>query len=150
VRITDPKLRRDAIRIACAEGARSPDYYPDGSVTHCNKFVSDVAKWACDYYAFNGLLANEMFDIMSNEWETISLEQSYDAIENGCLVIAAEKSTNHGHVCIVVGGDTFSTKWNKHVPLCANVGKENFYGKGLNWAFADEPTLFCLKPHPKT
>jgi len=63
------------------------------------------------------------------------------------LIIAGQKAKGHGHVCIVspLGGTTYSSKWKKEVCNVANVGKDVFENKGLNWAFATEPTLYIYK-----
>ena len=67
----------------------------------------------------------------------------------GHLVIAGDdlaQGTATGHVAIVAPERQMvrSGKWRCNVPLVANVGKSNWYGKGLNWAFGRQPDLFLF------
>jgi len=74
----------------------------------------------------------------------------------GQLVIAGwinPDGGGHGHICIIApeppANMLFSNKWGRKVPIAVNVGKDNWYGKSLSWAFAiQEPELFRYKGRP--
>ena len=107
--------------------------------TYCNLFINDVMLTQ-DYHGFEGRVANTMIDIMEFEkWKKI---ESGDWKQDS-IVLAARKDDPHGHINILLPGDLIqSGKWNKLVPLCANIGKDNFFGKGINFAFRIEPTYY--------
>lgn len=133
----------DAIHIPFAR----PEYQPRDGVTYCNMFVSDV----CDIYGFRGfrkMLANQICDALqtSNDWTEINIEKAQELANGGTLIIAAIRGAEHGHVNIICPGrPKYSGRWGE-VPTVANVGKDNFIGKGINWAFSDMPKLYAWKP----
>jgi len=134
----------DAIHLAYSH----PEYAPtsDGT-THCNQFVSEVAT-ACGFKGFVGLMANDIADLISknDQWSETPIDKAQTLANNGTLVIAAIKGNPHGHVNVVCPGRIkLSGRWGE-VPTVANVGKDNFIGKGLNWAYSDMPKLYAWRP----
>jgi len=109
--------------------------------THCNSFVSGVMN-KLNYFAFDGRVANTIIDIMEFEkykWQKIQVSD-WNQLD---LVIAGQKGEIHGHICILIAGEFIeSGKWAKKVPLCANIGSDNFYGKGVNFVFRTEPIYY--------
>jgi len=132
----------DAIHLAF----NHPEYAPAVGVTHCNQYVNEV----CTTYGFkdlDGKVANEICDLLAThpQWVEISLERCQELANEGTLIIAGIKEEGHGHVNIICPGKPkTSGRWGV-VPSCANVGKENFIGKGLNWAFNDLPKCWAWK-----
>lgn len=126
-----------------------PEYQPqpDSGVTHCNQYVNEV----CTYYgykSFDGLLANDMFDLIIKDpqWQETLMEKCQFLANQGSLVVAALKADPHGHINVICPGkEKDSGRWGM-VPACANVGKEVFIGKGINWAFSVMPRFFAWKP----
>jgi hypothetical protein len=48
-------------------------------------------------------------------------------------------------VCVIAPEPlTFSGSWMKAVPAAANVGKANFYGLRLSWAFHEQPRMWVF------
>jgi hypothetical protein len=112
----------------------------DNSInTYCNLFICDVMLTQ-NYHRFEGRVANTIIDIIEFEkWKKIEPKDW----KQDSIVIAAQKDEPHGHVCILLPGDFIqSGKWNKLVPLCANIGKDNYWLKGTNFVFRTEPTYF--------
>lgn len=134
----------DAIHLAYSHPEYAPN--PDGT-THCNQFVSEV----CHNYGFSGLeglLANDIVKTLSShvDWSEVSLEKAQDLANAGTLIVAGIQADPHGHVNIICPGKTkLSGRWGS-VPSVANVGKDNFIGKGINWAFSDPPKMWAWKP----
>lgn len=124
-----------------------PEYQPGGGLTHCNSYVNDV----CQGYGckdFDGLMANQMIDLMdtSPSWSKVAMEQCQSLANAGSLVVAGLKADPHGHVNVICPGkEKTSGRWG-NVPSCANVGKDIFIGKGINWAFSDLPTFYAWRP----
>lgn len=108
-------------------------------VTHCNQFVHSIAK-AIGYTNFEGLMANQMVDLMKkpeNGWIQVDGAVAQEHANKGVLVIAGRTATGHGHVCIVVPGILEkSGSWGEAVPKCVNVGKDVFFGKKISFAFS--------------
>lgn len=123
------------------------EYQPRDGVTYCNLFVSDV----CDIYGFRGFrgkLANQICEDLekSQDWIELDMNKAQGLANEGTLIIAALKGKIHGHVNVVCPGRVKeSGRWGE-VPTVANVGKENFIGKGINWAFSEAPKLYAWKP----
>lgn len=126
--------------------------------TWCNYFVSTVAM-EYGYQGFsNGhkklnmqkwpMTANRMDSKMEKDtknWIQVSSTCADILAGHGHLVVASQKAKRHGHVAIILpsgGKMPRSNKWRKEVPLCANIGGSNFWSKGVNWAFRDEPDYF--------
>lgn len=124
-----------------------PEYQPGGGLTHCNAYVNEVCQ-AIGWKSFDGLLANQIIDLMvsSDQWTETPLEKCQFLANQGTLVIAALKADPHGHINIICPGkEKTSGRWGL-VPSCANVGKEVFIGKGINWAFSDMPKFYAWRP----
>jgi hypothetical protein len=111
--------------------------------TFCNMFIADVMATQ-GYYAFAGLMANQIIDIMeldASHWRKINpLDFDMQSI-----VIAGLKDNPHGHICVLISGSFIASgKWHKYVPLCANIGANNFYGNGISFAFRTEPNYYLF------
>jgi hypothetical protein len=112
----------------------------DNSIqTYCNLFVTEVMETQ-GYFSFQGRVANTIVDIMEFEkWRKINPQDW----KQDTIVIAAQKDEPHGHVCILLPGEFIeSGKWQKKVPQCANIVKDNYFGKGINYVFKIEPTYY--------
>lgn len=123
-----------------------PEYQPGGGLTHCNAYVDDVSL-ALGWKGFAGLLANDIIDLLekSDQWSEVQMEQCQFLANQGSLVIAGLRDDPHGHVNIICpGNEKTSGRWKK-VPSCANVGKDIFIGKGINWAFSDLPKFYAWR-----
>lgn len=139
---------------ACYDGINNPDLRPqkdaNGNVirTFCNIFVDSVAQeMGC--HDFMGKMANEMIDVMSRSvnWTLCPIEDAQSRANLGSLLIATEEAQPHGHVCVIVPGiKVRSIHWSMAVPLCANVGKDVFIGKGLSFAFREVPKIWLWRP----
>lgn len=100
------------------------------------------------FKSFEGLLANQMIDLMEKDgaWSKVDMTQCQVLANAGSLVIAGLKAEPHGHVNVICPGrEKTSGRWGQ-VPSCANVGKDVFIGKGINWAFSDSPTFYVWRP----
>jgi hypothetical protein len=123
-----------------------PEYTPKDGVTHCNQFVNEVCE-SLGYKSLDGKLANDICDILANDptWSEITMDKCQDLANGGSLIIAGIKESGHGHVNVICPGKKkTSGRWGE-VPTCANVGKENFIGKGINWAFSDMPKFWVWR-----
>lgn len=122
------------------------EYRPMEGVTHCNGYVAEVA----ELYGFKGLVgltANEIIGIVAThtDWSPVPIEKTQELVNGGSLIIAGLKANPHGHVNIICPGKSkTSGRWGS-VPTCANVGKEVFIGKGINWAFSDMPKFYVWR-----
>lgn len=133
----------DSIHLAFSR----PEYQPQpNGTTHCNQFVTEVAL-GCGFKGFDGLLANQIIDFIcsNNQWSECPMDKAQDLANEGTLIIACLKADPHGHVNIICPGKMKSSGRWASVPSVANVGKENFIGKGLNWAFSDLPKLYAWR-----
>lgn len=131
-------------------------FNPEGGLTFCNYFLHSVAcafgvRGFFDNKMNRVLMANEMygrlksgeikgFKFFTGDYKSLVQDMCISPL----LVIAAQVGEIHGHVCVLAPEKELvqSFKWKKAVPQVANVGKTNFYGKGLNFAFATEPEIF--------
>lgn len=78
--------------------------------------------------------------------EASSTDNAIEMVKQGKLVLAALPGLRHGHVCILLPGEMRSGKWDKFVPRCSNVGKNNFWSSGVNYAFGKkEPHYFVYQ-----
>lgn len=123
-------------------------------ITWCNTAVCGISEWhGC--YDFKGLRAAEILAFMiehKETWHELSSQES--AMGHACrgeLVIAGDGTPDgqaSGHVAVVAPEPEMerSNKWHMKVARLANVGKENWYGKGCNWAFRGKPRLFLYTP----
>jgi hypothetical protein len=114
----------------------------DNSVnTYCNVFVAEIMS-KLNYHDFDGRVANrivEMMDFDKASWQKITAE----TWDGKSLVVAGLQGEIHGHICPLIEGQFESSgKWKKELPLCANIGRNNFWGKGVNWAFIVEPVYY--------
>ena len=128
---------------AIHEAYSRPEYIPGGGLTHCNQFVAEVAG-KCGFKGLDGLLANDIVDYIANsdQWSECSMTQAQQLANQGTLIIAGIKDEPHGHVNVICPGrEKISGRWGA-VPCVANVGKDMFIGRGLNWAFSDPPKLY--------
>ena len=110
-------------------------------LTFCNEFLQAVSMTQGNL-DFNGKLINDIYQIMKKQpWTYRKLEgvdAQYEA-NNQRLVYAIwsdprPEVTDHG--CIVIPGDVqWSKQFKCDVPLVANVGKSNFYGRAAGFAF---------------
>lgn len=132
----------DAIHLAL----NHPEYAPKEGVTHCNQYVDEV----CQTYGFKeltGKLANGICDSLAYhpQWSEVSMDKCQDLANEGTLIVAGIKAEPHGHVNVICPGRAkTSGRWGS-VPSCANVGKDIFIGKGINWAFSDMPKFWAWR-----
>ncbi len=112
--------------------------------THCNRFVALCANEAgCkDLGAPDEWMANQMINRLEDRcarnlgWREADAYQAQEAANRNLLVIAGCRGDPHGHVCLVVPGEiAWSKKHEKDMPIIANAGKENFYGRLASFAF---------------
>lgn len=124
--------------------------------TFCNEAVNHVAVLV-GYSLFarptndrptGAALANHMYEMLvapKNGWLAVTGEVAQQHANEGDLVIAAQKSQGHGHVCVVVPGEMeVSASWAKKAPKVLNVGKSVFIGRRASHAFSTEPEFFVL------
>lgn len=119
--------------------------------TYCNMFTRTVCRWF-GWTTFNTSdkdQAGEIHDYMfahPEHWKKVSFDEAIQLALQGHLIIAAQKEQTPpptGHVAVVAPEQgMYSNKWKKVVPVVANVGGNNFYGKGLSFAFKNEPPTF--------
>lgn len=124
-----------------------PEYQPKDGITHCNGYVNEICE-TFGYKGFNGLLANQIIDLMSSsdQWSEVPIDKCQFIANLGSLVIAGIKEEPHGHVCVICPGrEKTSGRWGK-VPSVANIGKDVFVGKGLSWAFSSMPKFWAYRP----
>jgi hypothetical protein len=122
-------------------------FAPRNGSTFCNQAVAYVAH-KFGYERFNGKLANEMVDILSNDksWHRVTPQEAAERAAEGRLVIAARRDAPHGHVAIVRPGTLESSpKWQTKAPKLLNIGKDCFISKGANFAFREPPDYFSLE-----
>lgn len=114
------------LRAACDAVLKDPSLQPGAGITHCNQAVRAIAI-ACGCHDFpEGMLANEMIDLMASSW--VSVPDGADAQAqafSGRLVVAGVQEEEHGHVAVIypMSRMAFSPSWSKLVPWVANVGK---------------------------
>lgn len=93
-------------------------------------------------------MANQIIDLIAthDQWAECPIEKAQALANEGTLIVACLKADPHGHVNVVCPGkEKTSGRWGQ-VPTVANVGKTNFIGSGLNWAFSDLPKLYLWRP----
>jgi len=132
------------------------DIQENTPATFCNKFVMDVCT-SLGYTKLQGLRANDMHRLMVSEsnkdnGDFIRLPQMglydkiNDVIETPVIIASKPNPTGSGHVCILLPGQfNFSGKLGHEVPVCANIGRTNFWGKGISYAFTVDPEYFELR-----
>lgn len=110
------------------------------NLTYCNQFVHYIAT-AFNCHLFKDKLANDMIAIMMNNFdifEPVEPDQAQTLANEHKLVIAGwlNPKGHPGHVAIIVEGElTWSKSHRDDVPLCANVGVNNFCGRPVSFAF---------------
>ena len=128
--------------------------------TWCNYFVTSVLL-SCGYLDFNHgnsvlslsedypMMANAICDHLDRDtenWERIEIREDIINQKEVPLIIAALRGQQHGHVAILLPGRwIYSGKWDKEVPICANIGGRNEYGIGINYVFRSEPEYYLFK-----
>jgi len=137
--------RKDLLEAVCRDVVEK--WRPVGDTTYCNKAVNEVCE-AFDYYAFRGLLANEMVTRMMRgpEWGEVPPRSAQKIANDGHVVIAGAHGEEHGHVAVVFPGRRCvkSGKWPEEpCPIVANVGRTNAI-VGANYAFKDKPKYWAL------
>ncbi len=154
------KTRHLGIGAVCKQAVRldkwkTHDVTGDGiNETFCNFFVNHVAEsQGCKDFVGDKwpLLANQMVAWMSLRWQMLDPDEAQEQANAGQLVIAGwSNKEKHGHVAVVIPGNlTWSKSHHDDVPLCANVGINNFYGRPVSYAFksSQKPQYFMwLKP----
>lgn len=135
---------------------KDPSLQPKDGKTYCNFAVSRIAKvWGCDEFPLDANndppLANQMCDIMalSDKFKVVTARSAIDAAMVPCLVIAAHRYGEHGHVAIVYpSAPFFSPSLNHYVPYLANCGKKNgIIPESQDFPVADtEPTYYLWDP----
>jgi hypothetical protein len=146
--------RKQMIRSYCETGIITPKFAPDQpkpGTTYCNQFVSYVVEGVTGYKALQSKNANQIVVLMAagGEWVPCPIERALKLVAEGELLLAGETGKAHGHVVVLVDGAPASSgKWKmqESVPLCANVGQENWIDKGLNYAFSGKtpPRIWAL------
>lgn len=122
-------------------------FYVKDEYTKCNYAVNEAVRTYCSYDGFVGLQANDIIEKMEMDkavWQRLyghGLAQG--EANRGEMVVAGLEGRKHGHVVVIYPGKmVFSGKWERWVPLCMNVGKSNWVGRGINYAFRKEPKYF--------
>lgn len=119
-----------------------------GLETHCNFFVQRGAQlWNCT--ELNAKTANEIVGWVKSHpnWAPTDEAGAQQAANEDKLVIAGcANPAGHGHVNIIIPGTMQeSGKWGRKLPVCVNVGKDNFYGKHIGFAFVKtEPPSYWI------
>lgn len=122
------------------------EYQPKEGVTHCSGYVAEVAG-IMGFKDLDMLLANEIVTRISQnpQWSEIPMEKAQDLANGGSLIVAGVIEEPHGHVVIVCPGKIKNSgRWG-NVPTVANVGKEVWIGKGVNWAFSSMPKFWVWR-----
>ena len=140
----------DAICQAFMKGVQGGIWEPRQGMTYCNEAVSFISS-QLDYKKFNGLLANQMIDLMktNGEWQDVAVDAAQFHANQGALVLAGWKNPDgHGHICVVMPGiPEDSLSWGSLAPKVMNIGETNFIGKRASFAFSKDhkPQFFALK-----
>ena len=143
-------LGPDQYRVRLKDETIKPDYVARDGLTFCNYFVREIAHWF-GYEGFDNsgereLSAHDFARVMERErnmpsdWLPLNTHMEAASFANhGRLVVAALQpiaDEAHGHVCIVAPEVCqASPSWGGPVCQVANVGKDNWYGRRISWAF---------------
>lgn len=145
----------------CDYAVKNPEWQPKGEKTFCNIAADYIATgMGCwDLKDFNGqpLMADDIYNMIigkgkiEERWRPVTLGGTWVLANQGALVFGILNSTqlgeSHGHLSTVVPGDPiWSGHWENMSPLCANVGKENFIGRPMSYAFRTQPDFFAWIP----
>lgn len=122
--------------------------------THCNRFVALCAnEVGCrDLGAPDEWTANQMISKLEKlvqedrGWHEVDVFEAQNAANRFNLVVAGSKMEPHGHVCVVIPGEiAWSKKHEADLPIVANAGVDNFYGRLASFAFGkDKPPRFWV------
>lgn len=141
----------------CNEAVLKPEFQPSDGVTHCNQ--------AADFIAF-GMGCRDLRDVEGNvlmadpiiwklrgnpNWREVTLGGTWNLANQGALIFGVLTSSQlgeeHGHIATVIPGrPIYSGHWENLSPLCANVGKENFIGRPMSYAFRTMPEFYGWIP----
>lgn len=141
-KVKDALTLLDAIHAAYSH----PEYAPKEGVTHCNQFVNEVCT-TMGFKELDGKMANDIVAILSKhpQWSEITIDRCQELANGGSLIVAGLQEDAHGHVNVICPGkEKSSGRWGQ-VPSVANIGKENFIGKGVNWAFSSTPRFWVWR-----
>jgi len=117
--------------------------------TYCNHFIALCAnEVGCkDLGAPDEWMANQMINRLEDRcarnlgWREADAYQAQDAANRNRLVVAGCRGEPHGHVSLVIPGEiAWSKKHGKDMPVIANVGQDNFYGRLASFAFGPKNT----------
>jgi hypothetical protein len=127
------------------------EYAAHDNMTFCNMFVQEISR-LFKYHGFDDLMASQMVKLMEDNpkvWRVTDYVEAATVAAEGHLVVAGWRNpdpTGHGHVNIIYPKNEtiHSNSFQAQVPFCANVGKSNWCGKALSYAFtnATKPGLF--------
>lgn len=134
------------LRKVCEAVVKSDTMLPRDGKTFCN-LACQLICLHMGYKKFEGLLANQIYEVCSKEWKKVDPKWAMEYAVGGGLAIAALRGSPHGHVAMLVPETTmmYSGKWKQDCPFVANVGKRNGI-MGSNWAFEKIPDYFiCPK-----
>lgn len=151
------------IKLKDLQPAPDPDN-PDHIITHCNQFVQRFLNLV-GIHNLDNMMAREMALYLASKdgytpkasaesagWFSCPPFEAFHRAGMGEIVVAATPGPApesgkdaHGHVAIVMPSMemVYSDKWKAKVPMCANVGKDVFMGKGINYAFKEMPVLYA-------
>lgn len=136
-----PRLA-DFARVQTQDPALTPKVVNGAIVeTYCNVFVQRCAR-SEGISDLDNLMAVEIlgrFKDKTEWWKELDVDAAQATANNGHFVVAGAYAVPpdvHAHVCLVVPGQVgWSGKHACDLPLVANVGKDNFYGKIASYAF---------------
>jgi len=123
-----------------------PEYVPSEGKTFCNAYVSEVCE-LYGYKGFSGMLANDMIGHLekSSDWSLVPMDKCQFLANQGTLILAGIKGDIHGHINVICPGkEKTSGRWGT-VPACSNIGKENFIGRSISWAFSELPRFWAWR-----
>jgi len=120
--------------------------------TFCNEFLqASCFLWGCVEVGAKLIRRIHQHVLAQMDcWQEVSYSEAQLLANQNRLVIALWSDAKPGgdHGCIIIPGKLVgSSTYNEMVPNCANVGKDNFYGKKLSFAFpaAQKPTLYLWR-----
>ncbi len=120
--------------------ARLKCFEARGATTFCNEFLQAASfLWGC--LDLSGKLIRDIHLCVKGlptRWKPAGMAEAQLAANQGRLVIAlwSDEAPQGDHGCIIAPGKLESSgTWGMEVPQAANVGKDNFFGKKLSFAF---------------
>jgi hypothetical protein len=139
-------MNRDTLHQLASAVVDNPAFQPRDGLTFCNFALDLILRIGWGKMHATGKRANDIYDVMKKEWEQIIDFTPYSHIDPKQPIVAAQfNPTGSGHVALVLPGERwmFSGKWDKQVPVVANIGRKNGI-MGVNWAFSVEPEYFTV------